>query len=160
MNKDVQIQRALLFALLSLTLLRWVMAGTNELSEDEAYYHMWSERFASSYYSKGPGIAATMKLSSSIFGHSEFGIRFFSPLLALGSSLILFRLARGVFGNRQVAAWAVFLLNITPIFNAGAMLMTIDPISIFLWLAAMLMRVARHLHRASQLDDSSGRSQG
>ncbi len=33
------------------------MAGHNELSEDEAYYHMWSERMAPSYYSKGPGIA-------------------------------------------------------------------------------------------------------
>ena len=124
------------------------MAGTNELSEDEAYYHMWSERLAPSYYSKGPGIATTMKLSTSVFGHTEFGIRFFSPLLALGSSLMLFRLARGMF-NRQVAAWAVLLVNITPIFNAGSMLMTIDPLSIFFWIAAMLM-VWHALHRASR----------
>ena len=148
MNKEVQIQKPLLLALILLTLLRWVMAGTNELSEDEAYYHMWSERMALSYYSKGPGIAATMKASTSIFGHGEFGIRFFAPLLALGSSLMLFRLGRGIFG-RQSAAWAVLLLNITPIFNAGSMLMTIDALSIFLWIAAMLM-VWHALHRASK----------
>ena len=148
MNKELQIQRPLLIALLLLTVFRWVMAGTNELSEDEAYYHMWSERFAPSYYSKGPGIAATMKLSTAIFGHSEFGIRFFSPLLALGSSLMLFRLGRGIFG-RQTAGWAVLLLNITPIFNAGAMLMTIDPLSIFFWIATMLC-VWQALHRASK----------
>jgi len=124
------------------------MAGHNELSEDEAYYHMWSERMAPSYYSKGPGIAALMKLSTSVFGHEEFGIRFFAPLLALGSSLMLFRLGRGIFG-RQSAAWAVLLLNITPIFNAGSMLMTIDALSIFLWIAAMLM-VWHALHRASK----------
>lgn len=147
-NQDLQIQRPLLLALIALTVLRWIMAGTNELSEDEAYYHMWSERFAASYYSKGPGIAATMKLSTSIFGDTEFGIRFFSPLLALGSSLMLFRLGRGIFG-RQTAAWAVLLLNITPIFNAGAMLMTIDPLSIFFWIATMLM-VWHALHRASR----------
>ena len=124
------------------------MAGHNELSEDEAYYHMWSERMAPSYYSKGPGIATAMKISTSVFGHSEFGIRFFAPLLGLGSSLMLFRLGRGIFG-RQSAAWAVMLLNITPIFNAGSMLMTIDALSIFLWIAAMLM-VWHALHRASK----------
>jgi len=148
LKSELQIQQPLLIGLLILTVLRWVMAGTNELSEDEAYYHMWSERLAPSYYSKGPGIASTMKLSTAVFGHGEFGIRFFSPLLALGSSLMLFRLARGIF-NRQVAAWAVLLLNITPIFNAGAMLMTIDPISIFFWIATMLM-VWHALHRASK----------
>lgn len=148
MKKELQIQKPLLLGLIILTVLRLVMAGHNELSEDEAYYHMWSERLAPSYYSKGPGIATTMKISTSVFGHNEFGIRFFSPLLALGSSLMLFRLARGIFG-RQVAAWAVFLLNITPIFNAGSMLMTIDPLSIFFWIAAMLM-VWHALHRASK----------
>ena len=110
MKKELQIQKPLLLGLIILTVLRLVMAGHNELSEDEAYYHMWSERLAPSYYSKGPGIATTMKISTSVFGHNEFGIRFFSPLLALGSSLMLFRLARGIFG-RQVAAWAVFLLS-------------------------------------------------
>lgn len=148
MKKELQIQKPLLLALIVLTILRWVMAGSNELSEDEAYYHMWSERYAASYYSKGPGIATVMKISTTIFGHSEFGIRFFSPLLALGSSLMLFRLGRGIFG-RQSAGWAVLLLNITPIFNAGSMLMTIDPLSIFFWIAAMLM-VWHALHRASK----------
>jgi len=145
---QLHIQKPLLLGLLILTVLRWILGATNELSADEAYYHMWSQRADLSYYSKGPGIATVMGISTAVFGHSEFGIRFFSPLLALGSSLILFRLARGVF-DKQVAAWSVFLLNITPIFNAGSMLMTIDPISIFFWLAAMLM-VWHALHRASK----------
>src|SRR6267378_3769554 len=33
--------------------------------------------------------------------------------------------------------WGVIALNAIPIFNIGAILMTIDPLSIFFWLAAM-----------------------
>src|SRR5207249_4760147 len=33
--------------------------------------------------------------------------------------------------------WAVIALNVTPIFNIGAFLMTIDALSVFFWLAAM-----------------------
>ena len=33
--------------------------------------------------------------------------------------------------------WTVVALNVTPIFNVGAFLMTIDPLSIFFWTAAM-----------------------
>ncbi len=141
---------ALLVGLLVLTIARLIIAGCNELSEDEAYYHMWSERPALSYYSKGPGIATAMRLSTAIFGHGELGIRFFAPLLALGSSLVLFRLARSLFDERT-AAWSVLILNVTPIFNAGSLLMTIDPLSIFFWLAAMLA-FWRALHRAASFN--------
>ncbi|MEM9481949.1 MAG: glycosyltransferase family 39 protein, partial [Verrucomicrobiota bacterium] len=141
--------RLLLWSLLILTVVRFVIAGSNELSEDEAYYHLWSERLAPSYYSKGPGVATTMAASTAVFGKSEFGVRFFAPLLALGSSLVLFRLARSVFDDR-VAAWSVMLLNLVPIFNAGGVILTIDPLSIFFWLLAMLT-FWRALHRASAM---------
>ena len=112
---------------------------------------MWSERWDFSYYSKGPGIASALKLTTSIFGQNTFGVRFLAPILALGSSLIVFRLSRALFDER-VGTWAVVLLNLTPLFNAGAMIMNIDPLSVFFWLAAMLslwfaLHKAEHLNR-------------
>ncbi len=63
-------------------------------------------------------------------------MRFFSPLLGLGTSLIVFFFARRVY-NERVAIWTVLLLNAIPIFNVGAVVMTIDPLSIFFWAASV-----------------------
>lgn len=129
--------RRLVFIFLGLlTALRLVLIGQFELFPDEAYYFMWSERMDWSFFSKGPGVAATMWLSTHLLGVSEFGVRFFSPLLALGTSLVMWSFARRLHGE-SVAAWLVVLLNVVPIFNAGALVMTIDPLSIFFWAAAL-----------------------
>jgi len=129
-------RRLIFFFLGALTALRLVLIGQFELFPDEAYYFMWSERMDWSFFSKGPGVAAAIWLSTHAFGASEFGVRFFSPLLALGTSLIMWRLGRRLYGE-SVAAWLVLLINVTPIFNAGALVMTIDPLSIFFWAAAL-----------------------
>src|SRR6266436_10226523 len=112
------------------------MLGSTDLEFDEAHYWMWSERLAPGYFSKGPGIAFAIRASTAIFGATEFGVRFFSPILAAGTSLFLFYFARRLFGA-TAGLWAVVALNVTPIFNIGAFVMTIDALSIFFWLAAM-----------------------
>ncbi len=129
-------RRLILFFLAALTLLRLLYIGQLELSPDEAYYYQWSERLDWSYFSKGPGVAATMWLSTHLFGVSEFGIRVFSPLLSLGTSLLLLSFARRLYGE-SVAIWTVLLVNVTPIFTVGSLVMTIDPLSIFFWMAAL-----------------------
>lgn len=129
------LRRVLLFLGL-LTALRLACIGRIELSPDEAYYQMWSERLDWGYYSKGPGIAAIIRAGTALFGVNEFGVRFFSPLFAFGTSLLIFLLARRLYHER-VAAWAALLINLTPIFQAGALLMTIDAPSIFFWTAAL-----------------------
>ena len=120
----------------ALTVLRLFYCGRVELSPDEAYYFQWSEHLAPSYFSKGPGVATAMWLSTHLFGVSEFGLRAFSPLLALGTSLLLAGLARRFYGA-AAAVWTVVLINCTPIFNVGSLLLTIDPLSIFFWTAAL-----------------------
>src|SRR5438309_6966705 len=58
------------------------------------------------------------------------------PSHTSGTSLLLFYFARRLF-NATAGLLAVIALNATPIFNIGAFLMTIDPLSIFFWLASM-----------------------
>ncbi len=132
----MSLTRAVLVFLLVLTGLRLAYVGQVELSPDEAYYQMWSERLDWGYYSKGPGVAAIIRAGTTLFGTNEFGVRFFSPILALGTSLALFFLARRMYGE-GAAAWLAILLNVTPLFTAGALLMTIDASSVFFWSVSM-----------------------
>jgi hypothetical protein len=120
-----------------LTAIRLLLLGTTDLEVDEAHYWMWSERLAPAYFSKGPGIAFAIRAGTALFGANEFGVRFFSPILAAGTSLMLFYFARHLF-SANAGMWLVFALNVTPIFNIGAFVMTIDPLSIFFWTAAMI----------------------
>src|SRR5438067_3785294 len=128
--------RAVWFFVIALTVIRLSMLATTDLEFDEAHYWMWSERLAPAYFSKGPAIAFVIRASSSVFGANEFGVRFFSPLLSAGTSVLLFYFARRLF-NPTAGLWAVIAVNVTPIFNVGAFLMTIDALSVFFWLAAM-----------------------
>src|SRR5260370_17577578 len=72
-----------------LTLIRLSMLGSTDLEFDEAHYWMWSERLAPGYFSKGPGIAFAIRASTAIFGATEFGVRFWIPILAAGPRLLL-----------------------------------------------------------------------
>ena len=87
----------LLAFLAVITVLRLVYIGRVELSPDEAQYFEWSQRLDWCYFSKGPGVALAIKLGTALFGPSEFGIRFLAPILALGTSLVLYALTRRIY---------------------------------------------------------------
>ncbi len=127
----------LFIALMLLTRLAYLAAGVIDLSEDETYYWLWSKHLALSYYSKPPLIAATIWLGTHLFGDTTFGVRCSSPVIAAIMSFIVLR-----FMAREVNARAAFVLLLavtaTPLLAVGATLMTIDPLSVFFWTAAML----------------------
>jgi len=127
--------RAVWIFLFLLTALRLALVGATQLSPDEAYYWMWGQRPALYYFSKGPGVAFVIRSSTMLFGDNEFGVRFWSPLFAAGTSLLLYYFARHLF-SALAGFWLVVALNITPIFNLGSFVLTIDPLSIFFWVAA------------------------
>ena len=123
-------------AFLLLVRLAFLAAGKIELSEDEAYQWIWSKHLALSYYSKPLLIACVQFLGTHLWGENEFGVRFFSPLISAGLSLLLLRfMAREVKG--RTAFFVMAALNVTPLMAVGSMLMTIDPLSVLFWTAAM-----------------------
>ncbi len=128
--------KAVWLFVLGLTAIRLTFLGTSDLSFDEAHYWMWSDRLAPSYFSKGPGVALAIRASTAIFGPTEFGVRFWSPLLGAGTSLLIYYFTRRLF-NATAGFWAVVAINAIPLFHVGNVLMTIDPLSIFFWMAAM-----------------------
>ncbi|MFL6569675.1 MAG: ArnT family glycosyltransferase [Chthoniobacterales bacterium] len=119
-----------------LTGIRLTLIGTSELTFDEAHYWMWSERLAPAYFSKGPGVAYVIWSSVKLFGINEFGVRFWSPFFAAGTTLLMYYFARRLFSD-VTAFWLVIAMNAVPIFNIGGFVMTTDPLSVFCWVAAM-----------------------
>ena len=128
--------RAVWVFVLLLTGIRLTLIGTTDLAFDEAHYWMWSERLAPAYFSKGPGVAFAIWSSTALFGATEFGVRFWSPVLGAGTSLLLYYFARRLF-SATTGFWLVIALNVVPLFNIGTFVMTIDPLSVFFWVAAM-----------------------
>src|SRR4030081_3029281 len=116
--------RAVWLFVIAITAIRLSILATTDLAFDEAHYWMWSERLAPAYFSKGPGIAFAIRASTAIFGATEFGVRFWSPLLGAGASLLVFLFTRRLF-NGTAGFWAVLALNAVPLFNIGNVLMTI-----------------------------------
>jgi hypothetical protein len=108
-----------------------------ELVGDEAYYWLWSRHPDICYLDKGPVIAWFISAGTALFGQTVFGIRFFATLLALGTGVGIFCLARQLFSDR-VAFWSVLLGALTPLFAVGATLMTIDTVYVFFWTMAAL----------------------
>ena len=122
-----------------LLIARWVYiaGGTIQLAEDEAYQWIWSKHLALSYYSKPPLIAYTQFLGTSLWGDKAFGVRFFSPLITAVMSLAVLRFfAREV--NARAGFFLILIVTATPLLAVGGVLMTVDPLSVLFWTAAML----------------------
>ena len=128
------------YLLIALALVgRWIYlaSGIINLSGDEAYQWLWSKHLALSYYSKPPGIAYLQWISTSFFGDTDFGVRFFPPLLAAIMSLMLLRFMTQVVDAR--AAFVLLLMTFAaPLLIAGSVLMTIDPPLVLCWMWAII----------------------
>jgi 4-amino-4-deoxy-L-arabinose transferase-like glycosyltransferase/membrane-associated phospholipid phosphatase len=127
----------LVIALLFVARLVYQGSGRIELSEDESYQWLWSKHLALSYFSKPPLIAYAQFLGTSLWGDREFGVRFFSPVIAAILSLVLFRFL-GRVANVRAALMLVLIVNATPLPSVGATLMTVDPLSVLFWTLTMV----------------------
>lgn len=128
------------YAVIFLALIgRWIYIGCGPigLSEDEAYQWLWSKHLALSYYSKPPGIALIQWAGTSLFGDTNFGVRFFAPVFAAILSALVLR-----FMAREIGARAAFCLLLitfaTPLLVVGSVLMTIDPPLVLCWMWAVV----------------------
>ena len=80
-----------------------VQAGFTELANDEAYYHMFSERLAWGYFDHPPVTALLVWAGERLFG-GELGVRFFFTVLQPLYLWILWRLIRPADAGRRDAA--------------------------------------------------------
>jgi 4-amino-4-deoxy-L-arabinose transferase-like glycosyltransferase len=144
--------RAALLVAGAVTLLRvlfLVLASDYQLVEDEAHYWLWSKYLDWSYYSKGPGVAWVIALSTRVFGDAEWAIRLPTALLS-GVGLVFVALlardvAREALGEprqgvvstpARVALCAVCATVLAPALQVVSVVMTIDGPYVACWAAA------------------------
>ena len=101
--------------LLALKLAHWSFAG---VFMDEAYYWMWGQHPALSYYDHPPLNAWLLSLSSAVFGWNVFALRFPVALALAADIVALWLIARRIGGDWRGHFWLTLLLFLaTPVFS-------------------------------------------
>jgi hypothetical protein len=113
------------------------------LVEDEAHYWEWSRRLDWSYYTKGPGIAATIHLTTAAFRAlglelTEAAVRLAAPIASAVLMLALATLTRDITRSSRAALLAVVLVLLAPGLHITSLLITIDGPYAACWAAAAL----------------------
>jgi len=127
----------LFLALLLFLRLAYLGSGTIQLSKDEAYQWLWSKHLDWSYFSKPPLIAWLQFVSAGLWGDTEFGVRFFAPVISavLGLAVLRFFAREG-----QARIGTILLLAVTaaPLLAVGGVLFTVDAPLVLFCVLAML----------------------
>ncbi len=128
--------RWLLWLLIGLTLLRLLVGGLMGLTDDEAYYRLWSLAPDWGYLDHPPLVAWLMWLGRQLAGDTALGLRLLNPLLALAGSFALWRAARLLFDAR-VADRALLLFQACPLVGIGTVILTPDSGAVLAWVLAL-----------------------
>lgn len=115
-----------------------------DLVEDEAQYWLWSQHLDWSYYSKGPGVAWAIAISTALFGDAEWAVRLPSVVAGFVAMVCAAGLTRdaAAFGGAgpraagRAALWAAAAFALAPVFQMTGILMTIDGPLVACWLGA------------------------
>ena len=124
---------------------RLLVAGHVHLTEDEAYYRLWSMAPALGYYDHPPMIAWWIWLGRHIAGDSALGVRLLPILASAASCFLVFDLARLVGADRATAVRAGVWFNAMFLVAAGGFLAVPDAPASLLWTAtlACVLRAVR-----------------
>lgn len=141
-------QRFLFSALAVLTVWRFALLPTCDLSPSEAMSAVAAAQPGWTWCGTSPLVTILAKIGMLVCGHSEYGVRFFAPLLALAASLLTWRMAKELF-DEQTAAWSVAILNVIPAFNLAAIHLTAGSVA-FAAHAGLALSLAVALRRSGK----------
>ena len=119
-------ETAVVVTILVLVGVRLVCAALTPLSFDESLYWLWSKHIAGGYYSHPPVNPVLIRLGTTLFGNTEFGVRAFNVLLALPASWAVWRSAAILINDDKVGATAALYFNLTLVIAAGSVIATPD----------------------------------
>jgi 4-amino-4-deoxy-L-arabinose transferase-like glycosyltransferase len=115
-----------------------------DLFFDEAQYWAWSREPAYGYFSKPPLLAWTIGLAEHVCGSSEACIRAPAPLLWLGTSLLVYAVARLIYDVR-VAFYAALSLALALGCVFSARIISTDVPLLFFWTLALFAYLKLYL---------------
>ena len=106
------------------------------LIEDEANYWEWSRHLSLSYYTKGPGIAWTIGAFTRVLGESEFAVRAVAAIAGAVAAAAVAGLTHDLTRSPRAALLAAAVFFLMPVFQALALITTIDGPFAACWAAA------------------------
>lgn len=148
-GRGLALAAALALGLFGVRMLWHAFLSDLTLAEDEAHYWLWSTRPDWAYYSKGPGTAWLIALSTALFGHSEWAVRLPAALASSVGMMGAAMAARWTLpGDGRAVVLAAALYALVPGFAVASMLMTIDAPFLGCWvwggaLAVLALRTNR-----------------
>ena len=124
------------FAIIGLSLLvRVLFAGVNDLLVEEAYYWNYAQHLDFSYLDHPPMVALLIKLTTTLFGTHEFGVRVSALFCWLLMAFFSFKLTECL--TRGAGKYALLLLAILPYFFMQSVIITPDLPLLVCWSGAL-----------------------
>lgn len=117
-------------------ILRVVFSACVELMPEEAYYWNYSRHLDIGYLDHPPLVAWLIRAGTTLFGNTEFGVRFGALCCGVTASFFIYRLTREVFGQASALAALIFA-QVLPYFFMSGMLMTPDAPLAAAWAASL-----------------------
>lgn len=131
-NHNLTFEKQLLLWLLGAAIIRFLFSANLYLLNDEAYYWVWSQSLAMSYFDHPPMVAWMISLSTSIFGDHPAAIRLPAAISVLVMSIIGVRLTQKIFSSHKTSAHYVAISMGSILFIGTASGMTPDaPMAMF-----------------------------
>jgi 4-amino-4-deoxy-L-arabinose transferase-like glycosyltransferase len=118
---------------IALLALQALAAGRLELSFDEAYYTLWSRSLSFGYLDHPPMVALLIRVSTSLFGGSELGVRALSLVVVGAMPALVAFIAWRLFGSAEKAALAALMWIGMPLVSIGAVFVTPDAPLVVFW---------------------------
>jgi dolichol-phosphate mannosyltransferase len=116
--------------------LRLVYLGSVELLPEEAYYWNYSRHLDIGYLDHPPMVAWLIRLGTTVFGQSQFGVRVGALCCSMLTSVFTYRLTRNLYGEASALA-ALVLSQALPFFFLTGLLMTPDAPLTAAWAASL-----------------------
>lgn len=127
----------LILFILVILAIRLALASAIPLTEDEAYYRLWSQAPALGYFDHPPMIAWWIWLGRHVAGDTALGVRLGPSLGCAAVSLLVFDLARILGNGRRSAERAAVWYNATLLVAAGGFLAVPDAPAALFWMLAL-----------------------
>lgn len=129
--------RVFLGLLLVSLVVRLVASVRLPLATQEAYYWMYAQHPALSYFDHPPAIAWAIGLGCWLLGDSELGVRLLAAPLMLLSSWLLYRLA-AFWVSREAGVVAAIALQLLPFYYGMGLIHTMNAVLFASWLGCLL----------------------
>jgi 4-amino-4-deoxy-L-arabinose transferase-like glycosyltransferase len=117
--------------------LLWLASNPTDLYPDEAQYWLWGQTPDWGYYSKPPLVAWLIWASTTLLGSDgTLAVRFFAPVLHLGTSLFIYAIGRQLF-DAHIGFWSAATYLLLPGVTVSAAIISTDVPLLLCWAAAL-----------------------